>query len=146
MRSLNISEFAIVGLSVGGMWGTYLTLRHPEAVKALVLMDTFVGSEPPIMQQKYFALLDILEKEKSFTPPLLEKIVPLFFSPHTMTNKKHLVENFRENLLSIKSENIPGIVALGRAIFSRQCLLNELSQIAQPTLVLVGKDDLGLVK
>jgi len=46
MRHLKIAEFGVVGLSVGGMWGTHLALKYPDAVRALVLMDTFVGSEP----------------------------------------------------------------------------------------------------
>ncbi len=142
MQALKISEFAIVGLSVGGMWGTMLTLKHPEAVKALVLMDTFVGSEPATTQQKYFGLLDLLEKEKGFTSALLSQIVPLFFSPTTLSQNPTLVENFHQKLSAVSPENIKGIVTLGRAIFSRPCLLDGLANIANPTLVMVGKDDI----
>ena len=39
-QSLSLKKFALVGLSVGGMWAVHLALAHPEAVSALVLMDT----------------------------------------------------------------------------------------------------------
>ena len=142
MQALKISEFAIIGLSVGGMWGTVLTLKHSKAVKALVLMDTFVGKEPAPTQQKYFGLLDFLEKEKAFTPALLSQIVPLFFSPVTLSQNPTLVEKFHQKLSMTPPETIDGIVTLGRAIFSRPCLLEQLENIQVPTLVVVGQDDI----
>ncbi|MCH9630411.1 MAG: 2-hydroxymuconate semialdehyde hydrolase [Chlamydiia bacterium] len=142
MESLGITEFAVVGLSVGGMWGAELALNHPESVKALVLMNTFLGSEPEITQKKYFALLDMIEKEKGFSEPLLNQIVPLFFSPATATINPKLMEDFKTSLREIKEENIPGIVTIGRAIFSRECKLDKLTTLKQPTLILVGEDDI----
>jgi pimeloyl-ACP methyl ester carboxylesterase len=142
MKQLGISKFAVIGLSVGGMWGAHLALNHPYAVSALVLMDTFVGSEPKATKLKYFMLLDLIEKKEGFTNILLDQITPLFFSPYTLNNQPQLVDDFRNALGSIKKENIPGIVALGKAIFSRNCILNQLKEIKQPTLVLVGQDDI----
>lgn len=142
MQHLGISQFAVVGLSVGGMWGAHLALQHPHAVSALVLMNTFVGSEPEVTRQKYFAILDHIEKEGRFTDQILKQIVPLFFSPHTFASNPQLIADFRQDLSAIKKERIPGIVTLGRAIFSRTCLLQQLRTLAQPTLVLVGRDDI----
>ena len=142
MQHLGLSEFAMIGLSVGGMWGVELALKHPQAVEALVLMDTFVGSEPEVTKQKYFAILDHLERERAFTPALIQQTVPFFFSPVTFSKKPHLIEAFKEALSQIPQENIPGIVAIDRAIFSRKDLLGKLSQLKMPTLVLLGKDDL----
>jgi len=142
MQHLKIRKFAIVGLSVGGMWGAELAMRHPEAVKALVLMDTYLGSEPQATRQKYFSLIEFLEKEKRFSPPLLNQVVPLFFSPETLAKNPHLVDRFRSSLASISEERIAGIAALGRAIFSRNCKLDKLPALVQPTLILVGKDDI----
>ncbi|MCE1857639.1 alpha/beta fold hydrolase, partial [Enterobacter hormaechei] len=48
MDQLGIEEFAIIGLSAGGMWGIELVDMAPDRVKALVLMDTFVGLEPEV--------------------------------------------------------------------------------------------------
>ncbi len=142
MQHLGISEFAIVGLSVGGMWGTQLALDHPNAVSALVIMDTFVGSEPPLTQKKYFGMMDFLDQNERFADALLNQVVPLFFSPRTLRDNPLLVDTFRESLASTPANNIHGITALGRAIFARNCLLNQLPKIFQPTLVVVGRDDI----
>ena len=142
MRHLGLSEFAVIGLSVGGMWGAMLALNHPSAVKALVLMDTFVGSEPEITKQKYFAMLDQIERQKTFSPEMIGKVVPFFFSRSTFTKKPQLIESFKQSLAEIPEENIPGIIAIGRAIFSRDDLLERLFDLEQPTLILVGQDDL----
>lgn len=142
MESLGISEFAVIGLSIGGMWGARLALKYPEAVKALVLMDTFLGSEPEITQKKYFALLDALEKNKGFSPTLLDQIIPLFFSPFTAFKNPKLIHDFRESLASLKEDKIKGVCSIGRMIFSRPCFLENLSKLSQPTLLLVGKDDI----
>ncbi len=142
MQTLGIDQFGVVGLSVGGMWGTHLALNHPEAVKALVLMDTYVGSEPQATQLRYFALIDQFEKAGKFTPALLDQIVPLFFSKATFQENPELPVRFRESLSSFPAEKIPCIASLGRAIFSREDLLGRFSSLALPTLVVVGKDDI----
>ncbi len=141
MQHLKIPEFAVIGLSVGGMWAAHLALAYPKAVKALVLMDTYLGSEPMVTQQKYFKMLDFIEKGQTFVP-LLDQIVPLFFSPKTLIHRPHLVQNFRNSLAEIKKEKLAGIVTLGRAIFSRSNLLGQFQSIQQPTLILVGNDDI----
>ena len=41
MDHLDIEEFGIVGLSVGGMWGAELAALAPERVKVLALMDSY---------------------------------------------------------------------------------------------------------
>ncbi len=141
ITSLKVEQYALIGLSVGGMWATQLALEYPEAVKALVLMDTYVGPEPEETHQRYFAMLDAVEHAGMIPPPLIEQIVPLFFSPETLTHQPSLVNRFKESLASIPSDRIPSVVALGRAIFSRASLLERLGEIDVPTLVIVGKDD-----
>lgn len=139
--SLGLDSFAIVGLSVGGMWGTQLALDCPERVKALVLMDSFVGPEPAVTQARYFGMLDAILRAKALPPPLVEQIVPLFFAPETLADNPALVDRFRQSLLDIAPDRVPSIVALGRAIFSRPSLLGRLGEIRCPTLVAVGRQD-----
>lgn len=79
-QALGLSRFAVVGLSVGGMWGMRLALNHPEAVAALVLMDTDAGAEPEESRQRYFAMMAAVEQAGALPPPILEALVPFFFS------------------------------------------------------------------
>jgi pimeloyl-ACP methyl ester carboxylesterase len=46
VRSLAIHECYLVGHSMGGMIAQYLTLEHPEMVRALVLEDTAAETIP----------------------------------------------------------------------------------------------------
>ena len=143
LNELNIERFAVVGLSVGGMWGTQLALNHPERVSALVLMDTSVAPEPAETQQRYFSMAATVEKLGKFPEPMVEQILPLFFAPATRQDKPELVEEFKQRLLNWPAENIASIVALNRAIFSRMSLLERLSELSMPTLIMVGQEDLA---
>lgn len=140
MKQLGISKFAVIGLSVGGMWGARLAMNHPESVSHLALMGTYLGAEPVLTKMKYFTLLGIL-KQFGFTETILDQIVPLFFCPNTLKNKPEIVKDFRDSLASIPQSQIPGIVSMGKVIFSRKCLLKDLAKLEQPTIVITGRDD-----
>lgn len=141
-QALSLKEFAVLGLSVGGMWGAHMALNYPKAVKALVLMDTFVGDEPPMTQKTYFAMMDKLAADNQFTPELADQVAPYFFAKSTAKEQPQLVKSFIQSLLEAPANHIPGKVSLGRAIFSRASILEQLSEIKVPTLIVVGEDDL----
>ncbi len=141
--ALGLERFAMIGLSVGGMWGLHLALNHPDAVRALVLMDTFVGPEPADTRARFFQMLDTVEQAGAIPPSLIEAIIPLFFSPVTMKHNPEMVNRFKERLASIPSERISGLVGIGRGIFGRASVLDRLGEIQVPTLVIVGADDLS---
>lgn len=140
-QALKLERFAVVGLSVGGMWAVHLALAHPEAVAALVLMDTYVGPEPKESAARYFQMIGMVEKLGRIPPQMLDALLPLFFSPATLQRSPKFVEEFRSQLTSIPPERIPGILALGKGIFSRNSVLERLGEIKAPTLIIVGKDD-----
>jgi pimeloyl-ACP methyl ester carboxylesterase len=140
-QALGLEQFAVVGLSVGGMWGVQLTLDHPEAVSALVIMDTYVGAEPKVTQETYLGLLAAMRAHKGVSEELANIIAPIFFSPKTCENNPQMVQAFKAHLMAFPADNIPGIETLGKMIFTRDCLLARLPEIKQPTLVVVGADD-----
>ncbi|MFN3762548.1 MAG: alpha/beta fold hydrolase [Anaerolineae bacterium] len=142
-QTLGLERFAVIGLSVGGMWGVHLALSHPEAVAALVLMDTYVGPEPEEKRLRYFGMLDMVEKARAVPAPIVEAVIPLFFSPVTIQKKPELPARLRTALTTLPPERVPGVVAIGRAIFSRASLLERLPEIRVPTLIIVGADDLS---
>ncbi len=141
-QSLALKKFALVGLSVGGMWAAHLALAHPEAISALVLMDTYVGAEPEVTKQTYFAILDELEGAHQLTLSFAEKVAPYFFAANTAKEQPALINHFIQRSLATPVQHVSGKVALGRAIFNRTCLLEKLAQIKVPTLVMVGEEDL----
>ncbi|MFC2037339.1 alpha/beta fold hydrolase [Chloroflexota bacterium] len=141
--ALGLDRLAIVGLSVGGMWGIHLTLNHPEAVAALVLLDTFVGPEPEESRLRYFGMLDIVEQAGAIPAPMLDTIASIMLSPVTIQRSPDFVNRFKDALASMPAERVPGVVGIGRGIFARRSILDRLHEIDAPTMVVVGADDLA---
>ena len=142
LDALNIEKCAIVGLSVGGMWGTQLTLQNPNRISALVIMDTYVGAEPIGSLQVYNAMIDQFTSEKCFSSEFVEQVTPFFFSPKTLKASLPIVGKFKQSLAGVQSENVEGIGVIGKGVFSRKSLLDQLGNISIPSLVVVGKDDM----
>ncbi len=143
MKQLGIEQYAVVGLSVGGMWGTQLALSYPEVVTHLMIMDTFVGAEPKESQQEYFQLIEYSENH-GYSEEFVTTLVQYFLTPETIANNAELVERFKKPLLSYndKDERRSHLCDIGRKIFSRESLLDKLSEITIPFLIATGEKDL----
>lgn len=141
-QTLSLDRFALIGLSVGGMWATQLALSHPDAISALILMDTYVGSEPEIPQAIYLGLLDEMAKNPVIDSDLASTIAPYFFAKKTHLEQPHLITEFMNKLESTPEQHISGKVSIGKAIFTRSSLLENLQNIQVPTLIIVGEEDL----
>ena len=139
---LEIERFYYCGLSVGGMIGGQLITNYPERIIKCVLMDTHVGEEPKVNKNQYFEMLDIIEKLNSIPLQLIDRITPMFFPKKTNIEKGELYTEFRKSLLNTPSHNIPTIVALGRGIFGRKSILEELKKVKVPTLFISGLEDI----
>jgi pimeloyl-ACP methyl ester carboxylesterase len=139
---LNIDKFSFVGLSVGGMGGCHLGVKYSDRLKKLVIMDSYIGEEPKQSQIIYFNMLDTIEKIGYIPNELANQIAPMFFSIKERTNKGFLYTEFRDKLINMKKDNVPTVVALGRGIFDRQSLIEKLSEVEVPTLVMAGTEDM----
>jgi pimeloyl-ACP methyl ester carboxylesterase len=143
MDRLGIERFAMLGLSLGGMWGAELAVRAPERVTALALLDTYLGPEPPISRTKYFAMIDGIAAAKAIPEPMLDLIVPLFFAPGTETNNPALPEAFRMKLRGWDSDRLlDSVLPLGRILFDRRDARDDLRNLPMPKLVLTGSADI----
>lgn len=139
MDKLGIKEFGIIGLSVGGMWGAELAASFPERVSLVVLLDTWLGEETAAEKQRYFALLDEVEKAGALAPPILDYVARQFYSPQA---SETLLQPLRAHLANLSAEVLrESIVPLGRLIFGRPDKLALLKKIRAPALVITGEDD-----
>ena len=140
MDMLGIEEFAVAGLSVGGMWGAELAALAPDRVRALILMDSYIGSETPDELQKYAGMLDAVERAGAITSPLLEYIVSQFYSANaTAEDKEALTQHLADMSANVLRESI---VPAGRMIFGRPDRLEILDLIHCPVLIAHGEYDL----
>ena len=138
---LSIDTFSVIGLSVGGMWGVELALMAETRVRSLVIMGTFLGSEPEKTQTAYMNMLDTVEKARHIPAPLIDKLIPLFFAADVHDKNAGLVQRFKTALLSISGERAVDTARIGRMIFGRRDALSDLGRLAVPVMVMVGEED-----
>lgn len=139
---LNVDEFSVIGLSVGGMWAAELAIKVPARVKSLVMMDTFIGYEPQVTHAKYFAMLDTISEVKLVPAPMVDVITPMFFARNAETENPELVSHFRNNLMSLKGEQAVEVARIGRMIFGRRDTFDDIEKLVLPTLIVVGAEDI----
>ncbi|WP_456016783.1 alpha/beta fold hydrolase [Pseudomonas fluorescens] len=142
LDQLDIAQINLVGLSVGGMWGARLALLAPARINSVVLMDTYLGAEPDATRQYYFSLFKMIEDAGAIPEPLLDVVAPIFFRPG-IDRESALYQDFRNALQALPKERLlNSIVPLGRLIFSRETILDQLPRLdSDTTLVMCGEQD-----
>lgn len=140
MDSLGIDQFALVGLSVGGMWGAELAAATPARVKAVMLFDTFIGDETDLARERYFAMLNAIDATGTIPPALLDYIVGQFYSQFAAPED---IQQLTAYLSSLSAEQLrSSIVPLGKLIFGRPDRMAILNSVACPAHVATGELDL----
>ncbi|KJY83594.1 2-succinyl-6-hydroxy-2,4-cyclohexadiene-1-carboxylate synthase [Vibrio galatheae] len=141
MEHLEIETFSIVGLSVGGMWGTEVVSLIPQRVQSLVLMDTFVGLEPEVAHAKYFTMLDTISQLQAVPETLVDAVTPLFFAHNAAQDNPELVAKFRQSLLDLQGEQAVEVARIGRMVFGRRDQFEAIEKFALPVLIAAGQED-----
>ena len=128
---LGIGKVAYVGLSLGGMIGQALAVRHPHRVGSLVLCDTTMHSPRAMWIERIAAI------EANGLEPQVEPSIERWFTHSFRSSQPKLVDNMRA---MIRATSLHGY--LGCAMAMRDMRLESVApRIAQPTLILVGRDD-----
>jgi pimeloyl-ACP methyl ester carboxylesterase len=142
MDHLAVERFSVIGHSIGGMWGTKLAANHPERVKSLVLMGTYLGDEPETSRVLYFGLMDQIDQEQCVSKEMAQTITPFYFAPQSIDRALPCVQTFSEQLQSLSIPQLSQLTQMGRALFSRPNGLELLGKITAPVLLLTGEEDL----
>jgi pimeloyl-ACP methyl ester carboxylesterase len=142
LDTLGIQQCALVGHSVGAMWGAELALRAPGRIKCLVLMNTYLGPEPAATRARYFAMLGQIEVSGEVSAPLLDAIVPLYFRPN-MDAASPLFRAFRADLANFSADSLrDSVIPMGRAIFGRTDMRSRITGLdRESTLLSCGAQD-----
>ena len=127
-----------VGLSTGGFVGMRIAIQRPDLLASLVLMDTSAEAEPRLSRLRYEGML--LTLRLVGVKPLLSQTMELMFgaSHRADPSKKTMLKHWQDRMAA----NDPAaLIRFGKAIFGRDSVLEEMSQIRHPTLVIVGAED-----
>ena len=139
ITQLGIAPVHYAGLSMGGMIGMRLALRHPEDLRDLVLLDTSARGEEPEKVERYEAMRHVMKKGE------LEHVLPglpvVFFADAYVADFPGKVEEWFE---SLRLCNTNGLEMSSRAVDYRDDISDQLGHIKLPTLVIHGREDVPI--
>lgn len=129
---LGIESVHFVGLSMGGMTGMNLGVRHPDILKSLVLCDTSAHMPPPEMWDERIALA----REQGMAATSEPTLARWFTAPFHVA-QPDAIERVRRMIDTTPVEGYAGCCGAIQAMDQTE----SISAIDMPTSVIVGADD-----
>jgi 3-oxoadipate enol-lactonase len=136
LAALGIERTHFIGLSMGGMIGQVLALRHAGMLRSLTLCDTS-SRVPPEAKPMWDERIRVAETQGM--EPHVEPTIGRWFTPPFAAKNPRIVESVRA---MIRQTTPQGYVGCCHAIKALD-LTDRLSAVAVPTLIVVGEDDPG---
>jgi 3-oxoadipate enol-lactonase len=136
MDALKVSSAGVMGLSMGGQIALEFYRLYPERVTALILADTFAQLDTPENKQNRYRTADRLMQEgmQGYADDNLSKMI----CPQTIAEKPDVAKHVMDMMLTTPPV---GAAAALRGRAERQDYTDLLGQIAAPTLIVVGDQD-----
>jgi len=125
-----------VGLSMGGMVGQGLAVRHPELVKAVVLANT--SAQYPEAAKAMWAQRIATVQDKGLAA-IVDMVMERYFSAAFRATRPDAVAGFRATVLR---NSAAGYAACCSAVANVDWLA-QLDTIKCPTLIIAGAQDVG---
>jgi len=136
MNALDIPRAIIGGLSMGGYVVLAFYKQFPERVDALVLADTRPQADTEEGQH-----LRAKQREQILRDGMAEtahSMLPKLLTPESISTRPDLVKHIQDMIMGTKPA---GAAAALMAMAGREDQTELLSQIAVPTLIVVGRED-----
>ena len=132
LDNLGLSAVDFAGLSLGGMTGQALALRHPSRLRSLTLMATSAFMPTQAAWNERAALV-----RREGTAAIVEATLQRWFTPPFVAGGSSALRRVRDEFVGIDRS---GYAACCEAIGTMD-LRSELLGIATPTSIIAGRDD-----
>lgn len=136
LDSLGIDRAVIGGLSMGGYVALTLWRRHPERVRAFVLVDTRGGADTDAARTKRRA--QIKQVRSTGMHAIVDELLRGQLGKTTRERQPEIIEGLRRMLLHAPADGVAGAL---EAMATRPGSANTLESIDVPTLIVVGEED-----
>jgi len=131
---LNLGQVLFCGLSIGGMLGQWLSVIHPNRVKALVLANTSANAGPSSVWDTRLALI-----KKDGLPSLWPMVRDRWVSDEFASQAPVEVQRLKEMFDGMTEQGYVGACAAVRDMDLR----NVAQLNALPTLIIAGEKDVA---
>lgn len=137
LDALRISEPVVLcGLSMGGYVAWQFAKHYSGKLRGLILCDTKAASDAPEAAETRRKMAEHVLKHG--TSAVAEAMPGKLFAQVTHQEKPEIVAGIRK---TIEATDPQGLAAAQRGMAEREDARAWLPQIAQPTLVIVGRED-----
>jgi 3-oxoadipate enol-lactonase len=137
IAALELAPVHYMGLSIGGMFGHGLALRHGHLLKSLLLCDTSCAA-PPGSKDIWVERIAAVRKADSVAP-LADGTLERWFTPAMKSANPRRFKQIRDTICATTPQ---GFIGCSAAITSFDYSA-RLPQIRLPTLVVWGAEDPG---
>lgn len=141
IEALGVAPVHFVGLSMGGFVGMRIAARRPELVRSLSLLETAPDAEPRAHLPRY-QMLAIAARLFGLNSLLVSRVLKIMCAPSFLVDPAN--SSRKAELHAILSRNQRSIVKAVYGVLEREPVLNELSKIKCPVLVLRGTEDMAI--
>jgi pimeloyl-ACP methyl ester carboxylesterase len=125
------------GLSMGGYLALSIAVRHPERVRALILINSRAAADTPETAEIREQVASQIESTGD-TGPFVDSMLPKLFAKQTFNRRPALVARMHSRMAGTSPRAIVGTL---RGLAIRPDRMPDLSKIVAPTLVLAGAED-----
>jgi pimeloyl-ACP methyl ester carboxylesterase len=136
LDALGISKSNVLGWSMGGMVAQELVLNHPDKVNNLILYaSTCGGNESPLPEKE---VLETYANRTGTPTERIARLMPLLFPEEWQKAHPNYQTAMPRNTQVSPNQTLNVVL---NAAFNWGGTCNQLQQIDQPTLVIIGTDD-----
>jgi 3-oxoadipate enol-lactonase len=141
IESLGMAPCHFVGLSMGGFIGLRVASRRPDLLKSLSLLATSADAETEANQKRY-RLLAMIAGALGLRV-VAGQVMPLMFGK-TFLNDPNRAEQKRQWRERLIANHRLGATRAAMGVSNRAPVLDEISRIKTPTLIVAGEEDAAL--